>query len=496
MTEVLSVENMRKSDAATIFSGTAGKELMQRAAMGIFESVSWKEPVAIVCGSGNNAGDGYALALILSEHKINCALFLLSDKLSDDGKYYFNKCVSLGVAHYFCSENTSFAGFNTVVDCIFGTGFKGNVSGTAKDIIEKINASGAFVVSADINSGLNGDSGMGEICVKSDITVSIGSYKPGHFLNSAKDNIKSLVNVDIGIAPLEKPFYLVEKDDIKKAFPQRKNLSNKSTYGYITLIGGSEKYPGAVKLASLSNAAMRSGAGVCRLAAPKSLCSALVGIILESTLFPLSENGGDIAFNKDEADDIMRFSKAVAIGMGIGLNEGAKKLLEYLLNNYTGTLIIDADALTLLSKMPFDIIKNSPAKIILTPHNMEFSRLSGHTVDEILDSPVELAKEYALKTGAVLLLKGPATIVTDGKEVYFSSAGCPGMATAGSGDVLSGALAAICGYNKDNVLSAYSAAFICGKAGEKAEKKMGQISMTAGDTVSFIPEIIKEITEE
>ncbi|MCH5198969.1 MAG: NAD(P)H-hydrate dehydratase [Oscillospiraceae bacterium] len=496
MIQVLSVENMRKSDLSAISGGTAGKELMLRAARGIFESVSWKGPVAIVCGSGNNAGDGYALALLLKEHSISCSLFLISEKFSEDGKYYFDKCIAEGVAHFLCGEDTSFCGYNTIVDCIFGTGFSGDVSGKAKEIIEKINLSNAFIVSADINSGLNGNSGMGKTSVISDITVSIGSFKPGHFLNAAKDCIKKTVNADIGIPPIEKPFYLIEKEDAKKAFPERKNFSNKSTYGYIALIGGSAKYAGAIFLASLSDAAMRSGAGVSKIAAPKSLLAALMPHILESTLFPLSESGGDIAFNETEARLLISSVKAIAFGMGIGLGDGAQRLLAFLLKNFTGTLIIDADGLTLLSKMPSEAIKSAPGKIILTPHNMEFSRLSGHTVDEILNSPIALAKTYAEKTGAVLLLKGPTTVITDGQEVYLCSKGCPGMATAGSGDVLSGILAALCGYNSNTLLAAYSAAFVNGLAGELAQKENGAVSMTAGDTVRHIPEAVKIITGE
>lgn len=495
MKEILSVENMRKSDAATISSGTPGAVLMQRAAKGIFESVQWEAPVAIVCGSGNNAGDGYALAPILRDHGIECSLFLLGETFSEDGKYYFDRCVSDSIPFYPC-EKADFTEYKTVVDCIFGTGFRGEAEGKAKEIIEKINCSEAFVVSADINSGLNGENGMGKTCVLSDVTVSVGSFKPGHFLSMAKDCMKKAVNAEIGISPLEKPYYLIEKEDAKKAFPERKNFSNKSTYGYIALVGGSEKYAGAVKLASLSNAAMRAGAGVCRIAAPKSLCRALVPETLESTLFPLSEKDGNIAFNENEAKELMRGMKAIAFGMGIGLGEGAAALLNYLLINYTGTLIIDADALTLLSKMPADAIKNSPCKIVLTPHNMEFSRLSGHTVEEILDSPVALAREYAEKTGATLLLKGPSTVITDGKDVYFCDRGCPGMATAGSGDVLSGILAAVCGYNKNTVLAAYGAAYVNGLAGELAQEENGAVSMTAGDTVRHIPEAVRKITED
>jgi len=495
MIQILSVDNMRKSDALTISSGTPGKELMLRAARGIFESVMWKPPVAIVCGSGNNAGDGYALALLLKEQNINCSLFLLSEKFSGDGKFYFDKCVDKNIPRFPCDGNTLFTGYATVVDCVFGTGFKGNVEGKTKDVIENINRSGAFVVSADINSGMSGDSGMGETAVISDLTVSIGSYKPGLFLNTAKDRIKSKVNVDIGISPAEKPFYLVEKEDVKKAFPERKNFSNKSTYGYIALIGGSEKYAGAIKLASMANAAMRAGAGVCKIAAARSLCSALLPVILESTLFPLSEKSGSIVFSETEGRELIRGVKAIAFGMGIGLGEEAAKMLDFLLNNFAGTLIIDADGLTLLSKTPRDVIKNAACKTVLTPHNMEFSRLSGYTVEEILSDPVSLARAYAAEMGATLLLKGPTTIITNCSDVYFCDRGCPGMATAGSGDVLSGITAALCGFNSDTLTAVYSAAYVNGMAGELAQEENGAVGMTAGDTVKNIAKAVKLITE-
>ena len=179
--------------------------------------------------------------------------------------------------------------------------------------------------------------------------------------------------------------------------------------------------------------------------------------------------------------------------MGIGTGEGAKQILGHILDKYTGTLIIDADGLTLLSQTEKDRIKKSACNIVLTPHIKEFSRLTGCSVNEILEDPIGNAKKYAAKTGMVVLLKGPSTIITDGERVFVTDRGCAGMATAGSGDVLSGIAAAVCAYVEDKCLAAATAAYINGAAGELAEKKMGAVSMIASDTIAAIPEVVRGI---
>lgn len=494
MIPVLSVENMRGSDAATIAGGIPGKELMRRAAEGIFAAADWVPPVAVVCGSGNNAGDGYALALLLQKNGIDCAVFLLSDKFSADGRYYYEGCLAAGVPCLPCPDAPDFSAYRTVADCIFGTGFSGEPRGKAKAAIEAINRSGAYVVSADINSGLDGHNGMAKTAVRSDLTVSVGSYQPGHFLNMAKDLMRGKTNVEIGIAPIQPPYEVLEAADAARAFPERKHFSNKSTYGYVGLVGGSARYIGAVKLAAMANAAMRGGAGVVKLAAPATLCASLRAEVLESTLYPLSDNAGDLVYNEAEIDDFCRGLKAIAFGMGIGRTNETAAALRRLLQTYTGTLIVDADGLNALAGMEKELIGNSPAKVILTPHNMEFSRLSGRGIDEILADPIPLAMAYAAETGATVLLKGPATVVTDGERVYIADRGTPGMATAGSGDVLSGLLAAVCGFCGDPVLAAAAAAWVNGRAGELAAEETGVTGMTAGDTARQIALAIKELT--
>ncbi len=491
MKEILSVENMRKSDAHTIATEVPSLELMYRAGLAVTEAVGWLTPVGIVCGVGNNAGDGYVIALELKKRNIDCTLLLLEERFSPDGKYYFDKCIEENISYEICTESTDLSRFSTLVDCIFGTGFKGEARGLAKDVIENYNASSAYKVSVDINSGMNGDTGMGETIALSDLTCSIGSFKPGHFLNKAKDVIKDKVNLDIGIKPIDEPYYLYKPS----ALPERKNFSNKSSYGYVALIGGSKKYSGAIRLAAMANAAMRAGAGVAMLAVPDSISPYIIPNILEATVYPLSDRGGEIVFNENELSALASRVKTIAFGMGIGLSDETEKVLSYLINNYKGRLIIDADGLTALSRLGTDILKTASCEIILTPHNMEFSRISGLPISEILSAPIDRAKDFAKEYGCTLLLKGPSTIVTDGDRVYVVDRGCAGMATAGSGDVLSGILAATAAYIPSPLESTALAAYINGAAGELAESKTNPISMTASDTARAIPETITNILQ-
>ena len=193
----VSTEVMRASDKWTIENLVPSKELMARAGRAIFEQVDWKGPVGIICGKGNNAGDGFVVASLLKDHGIDCEIVLLfEDAFSEDGRYFYDKCLEKGIRTV--SEG-NYVAYNTILDCIFGTGFKGEVKEPAKSAIEQINASKAYVISADINSGLNGDTGLGDLYVISDLTVSIGTFKYGHFLGNANLAMKNKVNCDIGI---------------------------------------------------------------------------------------------------------------------------------------------------------------------------------------------------------------------------------------------------------------------------------------------------------
>lgn len=199
MLDCISVENMRRSDKLTIERYVPSLELMGRAAMGVFRATDWKGPVAIVAGAGNNGGDGFALACGLKERNIDCAVFTLSEKLSADSAFYAEKARQMGVKA-FPFTNTCLTGFETVVDCLLGTGFQGDLRESCRAAIEAINQSGAFVVSVDINSGMNGDTGECELAVRSHLTVTIGYVKHGLVTENAGKYMKRLVCADIGIA--------------------------------------------------------------------------------------------------------------------------------------------------------------------------------------------------------------------------------------------------------------------------------------------------------
>ena len=199
--KIISVEQMRRSDAYTIEHFVPGRELMYRAAYGVYKAYDgWRgRSIAILVGGGNNGGDGYALAGILMKDGIDSVVYKVSDKMSDDGRYYCGIAGEQGVKVLEFDEQTDLSGYDVIVDCILGTGFKGEVRGRAAGAIKAINSSNAYVISVDINSGMNGDTGEAVLAVRSDLTVSIGYYKQGLFRGDADKYIKELKNVDIGI---------------------------------------------------------------------------------------------------------------------------------------------------------------------------------------------------------------------------------------------------------------------------------------------------------
>ena len=217
--------------------------------------------------------------------------------------------------------------------------------------------------------------------------------------------------------------------------------------------------------------------------------------ILESTLYELDDIDGQFCFSHGAVDRLLYHTRAAAVGMGMGRSDEVKRLLEYMLCEYSGRLIIDADGLNVLAGMDIKYFKNASCRLILTPHPKEFERLCGKKFDEFRHDLVTAAKEYAANTGTILLLKGTTTIITDGKTVYLSDSGTSGMATAGSGDVLSGILTGICGYVSDDdlLLGVAAGAYLNGLAGELASREIPSIAMISGDTVRHIPDAMKQI---
>ena len=286
---------------------------------------------------------------------------------------------------------------------------------------------------------------------------------------------------------------ILKKDDIKYIFQKRDENSNKGNFGYVGIMGGTIEYSGAVKLANLSAAALTSGCGVVRVIIPREITNSIMPYLLEQTLFTIESKNGHMIFDEKEIDKSLEKLKVIAIGMGWGESKDNEKILKYILETKEIPIIIDADGLNTLAKMDMEILNKTKCKIILTPHLKEFERISGYDFEDIKNNPQELAIKFAKKYNVILLLKGHTTIVTNGIESYLVKKGCPGMATAGSGDVLSGILVGILGYNKPNVLTISAGAYLAGLAGELAENELNDISMKASDTISKIPEAINKI---
>ena len=283
---------------------------------------------------------------------------------------------------------------------------------------------------------------------------------------------------------------VIEIKDVQKLFEKRDKDANKGNFGKVGILGGSEKYSGAVKLANMSLATLRGGAGLVRVIVPRTTFAAIAPYLLEQTLF-LYDNLEDI---KEAIKDL----DVLAIGMGWDKKEEHLVYLKYILENFSGRIVIDADGLnTLVGHL--DLLtktKNNNANIVLTPHLKEFSRLIGKDIPTIKANAVSFARSFAFKNQVILLLKGSTTIITDGKEVHSVKYGTPGMATSGSGDFLSGIILGLLGYHDFNLLTISAAALLNGLAGQLAEEVNTDIAMIASDTVKAIPLAIKKIRDK
>ena len=293
---------------------------------------------------------------------------------------------------------------------------------------------------------------------------------------------------------IEENVYNIENSDIKEIFKIRNPESNKGDFGYIGILGGCENYSGAIKLANMSATALRAGCGIVRLIIPKSIENFVAPYLLEQTMFTFdTDEKGNMIFDENKIKETLSKLKALAIGMGWGSGNDNEKILKYIIENYNIPLIIDADGINRITKIDLNILKKYKGKIIITPHLKEFERISKVKIDEVKVNPIKYAKQFAKEYNVIVLLKGHTTIVTNGEDTYLVEKGCPGMATAGSGDVLSGILVGILGYNKPNILTISAGAYLAGTAGEIAQEKYTDISMKASDTIECIPEAIKII---
>ena len=294
---------------------------------------------------------------------------------------------------------------------------------------------------------------------------------------------------------------LIKIEDVKRLIPDRIRNSHKGTYGRVALLGGAVEYSGAIRLSAMALAALKSGAGLSTVAVPRFLVPIVSENILEVMIYPMESNDREIVYDKENVDGLLQKVDVLTCGMGLGKSKGAHEIINHIVKNFDKKLIFDADALNIISEN-INLLNDIKSKIILTPHTMEFKRLydaafdTNIDIEELEKDRNECAKKFTDKYDVTLLLKGPETlIVNKEKGIVVVDRGTPGMATAGSGDVLSGIITGFAGYIEDEYSVAIVSAYVNGLAGELAAKSEGEISMTSSDTIKNIAKAVKFIKE-
>lgn len=476
MKNVCDVKGIREAEKRAICSVEDEIAVVKKVATEAFEALTDEiknKRIAVVCGKGNNGADGFALAEMLDNATVFCPVGV-SSKAEE---YYRDRCVKKGVD---IREGFDISEFDVVIDCLFGIGFHGYPMGVYADIIDEINAKrkeGVFVVCFDVPSGLSADDGYAEKAVVADMTLTVQQTKTGLLINKGREYSGEIVELNCGldVKPRAK---VIEALDFKTYFRKRSITGAKNEYGYVGILGGSDNYVGAPSLAASALASLRSGAGVSRVIVPKTIAPLVSGFVPEITVFPVD------AFSDKEIDESVKGLSALAVGMGWG--RGRSAALKHILTSFKGRLVIDADGLYSLVELK-DYLKTLPLPAILTPHEREFLRLFG--VKPTLENVEKAARNY----NCIILSKGATTIITDGKETLLSLSGSSGMATAGSGDVLSGVITAFLAYAEPLYATAF-AAYVCGLAGEEAAKKYGEMGMISSDTIKELAFVTKRLS--
>ncbi len=499
MRYLLTNAEMRQADGYTIEKqGVPSLVLMERAGEALACEAVKLAPtgkIACVCGGGNNGGDGFVCARLLREQDRQVDVVCYAEKFSNDCLINLQKWEAVGGVKKLLDGE-----YALIVDCLYGTGFRGSLQGKDEEIVKAVNARrrmGLKVLSADVPSGLCGNNGRAlGTAVQADVTLCIGEVKTGTLLNDGLDFCGEVKRVDIGIC-LPDTGYAVETmaADICKLLPMRKRNAHKGSFGRAAIVGGGIEYTGAAYLSAA--ACLRSGVGYTLLYTP-SQCLPYYILKSPELILKSSNEGGMYAFNEEIMASLLGCD-AVAFGMGMGVSNEVYKGIAYLLERYKGKLIIDADGLNSLAQSDKTQLKqlllNKKCDVLLTPHVKEFSRLSSLSVEEILDNPIACAKQLAQEWKVNILLKNATTVITDGMRVSVNATGNSGQAKGGSGDVLSGLLAGLCASGLSGYDSAVAGAWLAGKAAEYAEKDLGVYAMLPSDVIRYFGKAFAEISQ-
>lgn len=504
-------EQMRQIDkAASEKGGIPSIVLMENAAMACVKELERDfnlkdKSIGIFCGKGNNGGDGFAIARHLYNLGAEVTVYLVcGNKFSGDARINFDIIEKMNV-NIEAVDDTENLGYivkshDIIIDAIYGTGIHGAVRGAGYDVIGAINENARYVMSVDIPSGIEADSGeICGICVKADKTVTFAAYKIGMLMFPAADYTSEVTVADISIPQYiidgEKIGINVTDDEFVRAnFPKRTNNSHKGDYGKVLVIAGSEGMTGAAYLASQT--AVLAGSGLVFLGTPKTQNDILEAKTTEVITVPLPSRNGHLDAEAEE--EILKradSADAVLIGPGVGRFSDIAQILSGLLRFSKVPVVIDADGINAVSE-DIEMLSESSCPIIFTPHTAEMSRLTGLDIEYIENNRLIAAGEFAEEYGVTVILKGHHTVVTapDGIQ-YINTTGNSGLATGGSGDVLAGLTVSLIASGIDETTASAMAVYIHGRAGDIAASELGEASVTASAVMAAIPKAVCQILQ-
>jgi NAD(P)H-hydrate epimerase len=515
--KVLTGTQMKELDAQAMEAfGIPSLILMENAGRSIAEEIADRlldlrgRRVTVVCGKGNNGGDGLVVARHLLQRGAQVESFVLGspDALSPETSTQAKILESSGATLTYLTRDAELPALDAalawaelIVDALLGIGVRGPLRGLYKRAIEWINAAQGFTVSVDLPSGLDADSGhVNGVCVEADVTVTLELLKLGLLLYPGRRYVGELLVGAIGYPPQLKAAFdsgleQIERDWVAARLPRRRPDSHKGDYGHVLILAGSRGLSGAAILAG--EAVLRSGAGLAYLGYPASLSPVIEARLVEAVKRPLPEADGvfSVAASKPalaliESDDI----DVVALGPGISRRPSAKRFVERLLPAIDRPLVIDADGLIgLVGANGRSPLSARRAPTVLTPHPGEFARLTGRSVNEIEADRVGSARGFAKEYGVTLVLKGVPTVTAlPSGKVLINSTGNSGLATGGSGDVLTGLIAGLIAQGMDPEEAAPAGVYLHGRAADRLKARLGERGMIAGDLLRALPRALKE----
>lgn len=512
--KLLTSQEMKVIDSRAIQEyGIPGLVLMENAGLRtvevieeILEKPSGKS-VVIVAGKGNNGGDGFVIARHLINAGVQVSTFVLggNDTFPTDARTNFEILQRMDASILHLHQEADLDRLmvhlltsDLIVDAMYGIGFTGSLGEFDSRIVRLINWSNRPVVAADIPSGVEADTGRvhGE-AVQASYTVTFALPKIGLIVEPGKEYAGTVSVADISIPKslLKDPALktnLVTQEMVRALIKPRDSESHKGTYGHTLVVGGAPGLTGAVAMASM--AALRSGAGLVTAALPASLVPIVDSALPEVMVTPLpTSREAVISLESLPAiENLLGIASVCAIGPGMSGYTEASAIISFVLERAGIPLVIDADGLNALAGQA-DILKNRQVPVVITPHPGEMSRLTGRSIKEIQSNRLAIARQYALEWGVTVVLKGNKTVIADpAGNVFVNITGNPGMATAGSGDVLCGIIASFIGQGMKAQEAAVAAVYIHGWAGDQAGQYRGQRGLVAGDLIDALPEVLRQ----